>query len=514
MTIWIPNLKGRGGPLYRAIADALAEAIEDGSLPAGMRLPTHRELAYRLGLNTGTVSRAYAEACVRGLIDGEVGRGTFVRVPSTATNETTTSGTRPGWAVAGPSFTDVAMAGPAFVGLTARHRAAPAPAGNHALDRIYPHNSADAVEDRLDLSLNYPFAPPQGAALEVGLRRSLDRVTLDAIARYQPPNGMAAHREAGANWLRFTGIDVDADDLLLVAGCQSGFSIATMALARPGDVVLHEALTWPGMRAAAVPLGLRLHGIAMDGDGLVPDAFDAACREFRPRLLYTMPTLHNPTAIVMPAERRQTIVAIARRHGVYIIEDDVYGFLLDERPDSMRAIAPDITLYITSLSKAVAAGLRIGYIAAPRALVPVLAGAIRANLLMTSAVAAQVASELIASGAAAEAAAAQRLQARARQQIAAAELVGLQFITHPQAFHGWLALPEPWRSEAFVARLAERGVVVTPGGAFASGEPTAESDTHVRLCLCAITDPERLTTALRIVREVARGADAGRMPVI
>lgn len=511
MTIWTPSLTGRAGPLYQALADAIAEAITDGALPPGTRLPTHRDLAYHLGINIGTVTRAYALARDRGLVDGEVGRGTFVRAEGVAKA-----------AAAPPSFTDLALAGPAFANLHttvpcfAELSATPPPpvgaTGSHSLDRIY--HADDGGDDRLDLSLNYPYAPAQGAALEAGLRRCLDRVTLDAIARYQPPNGMRAHRDAGIAWLHSLGVEVEVDDLLLVAGCQSGFSIATMALARPGETVVHEALTWPGMRAAAVPLGLKLQPLAMDEQGLLPESFEAACREHRPRLLYTMPTLHNPTAIVMPESRRRAIAEIARRHGVFIIEDDVYGFLLDERPPPLRAFAPEITLYITSLSKSVAAGLRVGYVAAPRALVPRLAGAIRANLLMTSAVAAEVASEMIRCGAATEAAAIQRQEARRRQRIAASEMAGLAFATHPQAFHGWLRLPDPWRSEGFAARLADRGVVVTPGAAFAGGAHATDAETHVRLCLCALADSERLTTALRIVAQVARGSDAGRMPLI
>lgn len=364
MTIWTPSLAGRAGPLYHALADAIAEAIIDGTLPPGTRLPTHRDLAYHLGINIGTVTRAYALARDRGLVDGEVGRGTFVRAEGVAKA-----------AAASPSFTDLALAGPAFANLHAtvacfaELSATPPPPvgapGSHSLDRIY--HADDGGDDRLDLSLNYPYAPAQGAALEAGLRRCLDRVTLDAIARYQPPNGMRAHRDAGIAWLHSLGVEVEVDDLLLVAGCQSGFSIATMALARPGETVVHEALTWPGMRAAAVPLGLKLQPLAMDEQGLLPESFEAACREHRPRLLYTMPTLHNPTAIVMPESRRRAIAEIARRHGVFIIEDDVYGFLLDERPPPLRAFAPEITLYITSLSKSVAAGLRVGYVAAPRA---------------------------------------------------------------------------------------------------------------------------------------------------
>lgn len=500
MTIWAPDLADRSVPLYRAIADALARDVTGGRLTPGARLPTHRDLAYRLGVTVGTVSRAYAEAERRGLIGGEIGRGTFVRDPAAS-------------GVSDAEFSpDLAKRADGKPGGT--------DTGAGRAETAYPwplhliHGTAEAAElERLDLSLNYPLDAPLAEVLHAGLSGLLAQgAMLGSVARYQPANGMQSHREAGAAWLKRVGVNVDPGELLIVPGCQGGLAVAFLALCRPGDVVLHEALTWPGLRATAAQQGLRCAPVPVDEWGVVPDALDAACREHRPRLFYTMPTLHNPLGIVMPAERRRAVAEVAHRNGVTVVEDDVYGFLLDEPVPPLRSVLPEQTIYITSLSKSVSPGLRVGYLVPPPPLLPLLAGAIRSNFLMTSSVATAVASEAIVSGAAAEAADRQRQEARIRQRLARDILDGLDLQSHPAAFHGWLALPAPWRGDDFVAALLARGIAVTPGRAFGTGG--SEGAGHVRLCLCAIADRQRLATALRIVADVARQTGAGKMPVV
>jgi len=495
MTMWTPQLEGRDGPLYRRIADALADDVAAGRLPVGSQLPTHRELAWRLGVTVGTVSRGYAEAGRRGLIGGEVGRGTFVQQPD--------------WPAArdGECLPELprARVGRATSGQRwfLQHGARP------------PEDGADGSGDgRLDLSLNYPFGEPVADVLAAGLDGLGDPSLLTAIGGYQPANGMHRHREAGAVWLRRFGIDVDAESVMIVPGCQGGLSMSFLALCRPGDVVLHDALTWPGLHATAAPQGVRSVGLPMDEHGLLPDAFEAACREHRPRLLYTMPTLHNPTTISMPEQRRREIAAVAERHGVFVVEDDVYGFLPDSPLPPIRTVLPELGIYVTSLSKCLAPALRIGYLVAAPALMPRLAAAMRTSVLMTSSIAAEVASRAIASGAAAIATHRQREEARARQRLAAELLQGLPYRSGTTAFHGWLGVPAPWRVDDLVAALAARGIVVTPGAAFAGEARLPEAETHVRICLCAVADRARLGTALGIIADLLRSGAPQRLPVI
>lgn len=499
MTIWLPQLDGRTGPLYRRIADALADDVATGRLPPGSRLPTHRDLAWQLKVTVGTVSRAYAEATRRGLIGGEVGRGTFVQQPQ--------------WPVPADAECLPELSYPS---------SGSGSSGSQASSQVFrqtflQHGASDADSSRngpLDLSLNYPFEEPVAEALAAGLRGLSDPALLTEIGRYQPANGMHRHRQAGVDWLQRQGVVVDADTLMIVPGCQGGLSTVFLALCRPGDVVVHELLTWPGLLATAAPQGVRTIGLPMDDNGLLPDAFDAACREHRPRLLYTMPTLHNPTTIIMPEERRRAIAAVAERYGVFVVEDDVYGFLPDVASAPIRSFLPDLGLYVTSLSKCLAPALRIGYLSAAPALMPRLATAMRTSVLMTSSVAAEVASRAIACGAAEHAANRQREEARARQKLAQTLLQGLEFRSHPTAFHGWLAVPPSWGTDDLVAALAARGITVTPGRAFAGDAKDVQGAAHVRLCLCAVRQRERLAAALTIIAELLRTGEPQRLPVV
>lgn len=454
MTIWHPRLEGRGKPIYVALADALAEDLNGARLAAGARLPTHRQLAQTLGVTVGTVSRGYAEAARRGLISGEVGRGTFV------------SG-----------------AGPASV-----------------------HDSG-----LLDLSLNH--APLIGSEpARRGLRSALlslaGRADAATLLDYPADGGNAAHREAGAEWIRRAGVDASAERVLVCSGSQHALMTVLATLFRPGDLILTEALTYPGVKAAATLLHLRLQGVALDADGLRPDAFDTACRAGGVKGLYCVPTLHNPTASVMPEARRAELAAIARRHGVRIVEDDIHALLPDERPRPLAAFAPEATCYVTSTSKTLAPGLRVGYVLGPPSLTDRLAAGIRATTWSASPLTAELVSAWIRDGTADAILAERRRETAARQGLAREALAGCEVQSHPLSPHVFLHLPEPWRSAGFAAQLRRRGVAVTPSDAFVVGRAAAPH--AVRLSLGAPRLRSDLERALRIVRDTLDGpADAG-----
>ncbi len=305
---WTPDLTHAAGPLYLALADAIARDLASGALPPGARLPPQRRLAEALGVDFTTISRAYAEAARRGLVEGRVGQGTFAR------------------------------------GGEARESSAPVD-----LTMILPpHFSDPALTARLW---------DEAARLRSG--------GLDLLLRYQDPAGALADREAAALWMAPVLPGLDPDRLLVVPGAQSALYALTTLLARPGEAVAVERLTFPGYRAAAAQAGVRLIDLEMDAEGLTPEAFEAACRTEAPRLLYCTPTLQNPTTATMGLARRQAIVEIARRHGVTILEDDAYGRLPAAPLPPLAALAPDITWHVASLAKCLAPGLRIAYLAAP-----------------------------------------------------------------------------------------------------------------------------------------------------
>ena len=269
--------------------------------------------------------------------------------------------------------------------------------------------------------------------------------------------------------------------------------------------------------------GLRTHGVAMDHAGVIPDAFEEACVRFRPTAAYLMPTMHNPTTIVLPEARRERLAEIARRHRVWLVEDDVYGFLAPDAPPPIRAFAPDRAVYVSSLSKAVSPGLRVGFVLAPESLTAGINAALRTTILMSSPLQNELAMHLIDSGMAAEAAERQREIASRRQRLAA-EVLGPLY--HPgnggqgRAFHLWLPLPEPWRMHEFAGAMRSRGVALTPGDAFHVNPPGRDDGAArvpmnaVRICLNAPASDDDVRHGLSIVADVLRHPARAAMPVI
>lgn len=457
VTIWKPSLAGRTGPRYLAIVEALVDDLAAGQLRPGTRLPTHRDLAEQLGVTVGTVSRAYSEAARRGLVSGEVGRGTFLR-----------GGER-------------------------------------------PEESGD--DDVVDLSQNHPPEPPgqpQNAALSVALASLTSGRHAGRLLDYPAAGGNAADREAGASWIARAGVAASPADVLVCTGSQHGLAVVLATLLEPGDLVLTEALTYAGVKAVAGLLHLRLHGLPVDAQGLRPDALEAACREGAARALYLIPTHHNPTTAVMPEARRREIVRVARAHGISVVEDDVHGLLAQERPHPIAALAPELTYYLTSTSKTLAPGLRIAYVAAPAPMVPRLTASLRATTWAVAPLTAAVASTWIRDGTADAILAARREEARQRQAMARQHLNGADVATQPEAYYLWLRLPDPWRADAFAAEARARSVLVTPAEAFAVGRgPVPHA---VRLCLGAARTRETLARGLEVVRSLlhqdAAAADA------
>jgi DNA-binding transcriptional MocR family regulator len=305
---------------------------------------------------------------------------------------------------------------------------------------------------------------------------------------YPPRTGSAAHQESGARWLARFGLAASPSEVVLTAGAQHGLLLALATLTRPGDVVVTEALTYPGVIAAARLLRLDLRGLRTDERGLLPEAFAAACRRQPPAALYCTPTLQNPTATLMPDDRREAIAGIAREHGVAVIEDDIYAFLLDHPPRPSAARVPDLGYYLTSLSKGVAPALRLGYLRLPRAAVAVAGEVAMATTVMPSLLLAEIATRLVDSGAAVRIAAERRVRA-ARRQALARERIGPWVApgSHPAALHLWLTLPDPWRAEAFAGRAQERGVAVASAETFAVGRSAAPH--AVRLSVGVVPEP-------------------------
>ncbi|MGU3385139.1 aminotransferase-like domain-containing protein [Methylobacterium sp. 275MFSha3.1] len=447
MESWSPTIAGDTGPKYLAIVRALAEDIRAGRLSPGARLPPQRALAKHLNVDLTTVTRAFNEARRTGLIDATAGRGSFVRASRSPAAE----------------------------------MRRPDPSGS------------------VDFSMNMPPQPEAARLaerLEAGLSRLAGSSTFLARMQYQDSAGNLADRAAAAHWLGQRLGALPMQRVLVAGGAQVVLAAVLAAVLKPGDALCVPALTYPGLRMAAERRGVRLLPVAGDAEGLDPDALLERCRSDRPRALYLVPTLDNPTTATLPAIRRRRIAEIARTHGVAIIEDDAYGALPHDAPAPIASQASDITWHIATLSKCASPGLRIAYVAVPGTNEAVrLAAELRAINMMASPLTAALASHWIAEGELDGIVAAIRQENELRQAVARETLRDLDVWAHPCGHHLWLRLPDPWRRGEFGAHARQLGVSVVPSDAFAVGAaPEA-----IRVSLGAAPDAETLRYGLSLL---------------
>jgi len=452
MTNWQPNLEGRAAPRYQAISDSLADDISTGTLKPGDRLPPQRDLAWRLGVTVGTVTRAYAEAERRGLVSGEVGRGTYVRRLNSHPESLDLSDE-----IMDSNFVHLANAFPAPIGIT-------------------------PFRDVLsELSQDPKLVPLLG---------------------YLPSGGLKEHRAAAAAWLQRSGVKTSQEQVAITVGAQQATVVALSAITRPGDRLLVENQTWPGIMAIADHLNLRLEGLAMDEYGLLPEALETACRSNDAKALYTIPTLQNPTNTIMPLERREQIAEVTRKHDIQIVEDDVFGLLAENPPPPIQTLAPDRTFFVTGLAKTLAPGLRTGFIAWPEDATPRIARSIRAFSWMSPPLTSEMAARLIQNGCADQVLTALKHEGEARRKVTLDRLSAFEVDCPEGAIFAWLHLPEPWRSSEFAEQARKKGVLIKAAETFNTGR---EIVCHaVRLCFGQPRDHENLNRGLTILCDLLR----------
>jgi len=425
---------------YLKLADTVAIEIASGALKPGDRLPPQRSFAYQRKIAVSTASRVYTELLRRGLVVGEVGRGTFV---SGETRRGYTSLTEP--------------------------RA-----------------------QRIDLEVNYPLLATQSAMIARSLE-GLDRPeALDVALRQSSVVGTQAARSVSAEFLAREPWKPAADQLVFTANGRQCIAAALAALVPSGGRCGVEALTYPFIKEIATRLGVTLVPLAMDEDGVRPAAVQKAHREAHLSALYIQPTIQNPLGMTMSAARRADIVRVVERLGLPVIEDTVYGFLSDEAP--LATLAPDHCIVLDSLSKKVAPGLAIGFIVSPPRLREAVMASVRSGGWTASGFALTAGQRMMGDGTVAELVRLKRIDAARRQQMAAKYLEGFEVQANVKSYHLWLTLPPHWRSQTFVAAAARRDIALTPSTTFAIAPGHAPN--AVRLALGAPSS-DQLETALR-----------------
>ena len=435
--MWTPVLADTPLPRYLALVEAIAAAIESGELKVGERLPPQRRLAWNLGLNPSTTQQAYREAAARHLVSGEVGRGTYVLAGSTEAT----------------------------------------------LFRLKQPGQQPA---QIDLSTNVPVADDTNPDLADALRQLLEHGQTGHLEHYLGADQLLRGRIQGAAWLRQRGLQLGPQQVLLCGGAQLGLFNALLSLCQPGDAVLVEALTAPGIKAACRQLRLPLHGVAMDSQGILPDDLDRVARATGARVVVLTPTLQNPTGACMGAARQAAIAAVIERHALTLIEDDVYGALTDS--PALLARVGERGVLVSSLSKSVAAGLRLGWIVGSPALLERIDPHAQATHWPVSPLDLEIACGWIDDGTAARRVAWQREEVLQRWRLAK-RILG-------QALVGDVPSPHSWVSGVLAADCRDAGVAVVPAEVFAvrQGDRAA-----VRISLSAAQNRVQLKIALESI---------------
>ena len=450
MMDWLPGKDELKRPRYRSLTKAIEEGIEAGRLKPGDRLPTHRELAYQLGLSVQTVSRAYTRLVEGGYVVGEVGRGTFVRTPSD--------------------------------------------------DRAMPFPAQRVGEESLDLALLKPVVGDiHKSALKQALRAVARDLPTEVVSSFRATTIDSRHVEAVDAWLSGCGIPREGRTVIATNGNTSAMTVALMSAAHSGDLVVTESMGHHTLPALCRSLGLRLQGLAMDEEGILPDALDAACRTNSVKALFVMPN-SGPTACTMGEERRRTLVDVARQHGIDIIENDAWGPLSYTSAPPLSALAPERSYYFTSMTKCLFAGLRLGFLAVP----PTSASSVRERHMITNWMCTplmhEIATRWMEDGTAKSLCDWQRAALQERREITQDSLGFAGVRIGAAGLQAWLTCRDIGSEARLVERAREAGIVVAPGSTFSIGPLPTTPGARIAL---GIPDIDAFTGAMRVLRGIA-----------
>lgn len=461
MTNWQPKADLLNRPAYLSLADQFARAIADGMLAPGTKLKPHRELAFDLGLSVQTVSRAYNDLIRRGLVAGRVGSGSFVLSQAADSNA--------------PYLT---------------------------------HKSTEII----DLSILKPVcANLHIEKMREGLHWVADNLTAASALSFRPSSVLPRHRHIAANWLRRSGIEVAPESIVITDGATSAISTAVMSAVPCGATLAAPSLTHHLLIPLCKYLGLHLEGLAFDDKGVLPDALDHAARKGLVRALYTQPTVINPRANITSASRRHELIEVARRHDLYIIENDILGDLVIDPPPAYATLAPERVFHIRGFTKSSVPGLRLAYLAPPSRGAAIAANRHLVVNWMATPVMVDLLSHWVEDGSLDQLIAWQRTALQRRYDIVSQIFAGLDYRAHPQGLHVWLQLPEGLEEDPFVSQMRAQGVAVASGRAFRVNDFARRN--AVRIALGAADDDD-FRKGLEKIRDTLHHAHEPLLPLL
>jgi len=342
----IPINKKSDVPLYHQIESYLRQGILSGSLPPDMRLPACRQLAQDLGVNRTTVENAYAKLEADGLVFSRMGSGTYV-LPVNPISAITKNDRSTSWPLWQTSVQDRNIISKADV----------VDEMLHAAGHSNPISFASGISD----SRQFPIEEFR-KVLQAVMRR--DQIS---ALEYGERNGYAPLREGIAHILASQGLQAHPENILITAGSQQAIFLASQVLLKSDDIILVEEPTYSVALDLFHALGFHTVGIPMDSQGMQVENLEKLLQQHHPKLIYTIPNFHNPTGTCLSSARRRELIVLAERYNIPILEDDFVGDLRYEghAQPSLKALDPGgQVIYVSTFSKMLMPGLRVGFIVA------------------------------------------------------------------------------------------------------------------------------------------------------
>lgn len=461
---WIELVRKKKGPMYIAIVDALAEAIESGLLVETDRIAPQRELAKLLGVTPGTTARAYSIATERGLIEGEAGRGTFVSKGASAP-------TLPH----NPDYIDELSGDD---GLTRNH----VMRNSHLIDLALPNVRPQHLTETISRAIV----------------TQMSRLNTSDLGRYMPyaRQPRAAYREIGKRWLQFSGVEASPNDIVITGGANSALQVLLLSNSLIELPILTQTLTYPGLLWMARTAKRKMVPVEMDDQGISAADLERACRRDLGKILYLQPNLQNPTNTVISEDRRREIVAIARKYDLIIIEDNAASAAPSADMTPIANLAPERTFFVSSTAKSLSPALSVGFISVPSGWANEINTSIRTSHLYASVLNLEILDAIVRQGAIDEIFESNRKLIQSRIEIVKKVLHDRKLRFHPEAYFAWLDLSSEWTSTGFASAARAQGIAV--GSAFNflldGGSPPFEG---VRISLTGTMVDETFVQALR-----------------
>lgn len=444
---WKPNKALLKFPIYISLAELLEQDILSGRLPPKTKLPPQRELADFLDVNLSTITRAFKLCETKGLIYAAVGSGTYV-------------------------------------------------SPNAAL----PNPDIQEIAEYIDLGLIKPYYQFNSIVADTA-RTILQGPKSDKLFEFSFTLGTTYHKQVAQKWLTNFQITVAMEDIILTSGTQNALAIALLSLFRSGDKIATDSYTYSNFITLAKQLNIQLIPIEDDEQGMLPEELEKQSKLHDIKGIYLMPSCTNPTGVTMPLERRKDISKIIRNQNMILIEDDTYGFIIDDKVSPMAALIPAHTIYLHGISKSLSAGLRIAYLVFPHGFQKTFLNTANNINLKIPLLNAEIASELIESGAAREIINKKCMLSEERNRLYADYFPEWNH-SNPYSFFQWLPLPIGCNGYNFEVQAKNHGVKVLCSDRFAVGNTAQFS--AIRIATCSPRTMVELESGLKIIQTLIK----------